>query len=110
PSRREAPAAVEPSAPAEPASDVTAAGLVRRSPRQQVQAAAGGAEPVTRVSASARSPEDVRRLLSRYRTGLQRGRGGDLQPGTAAEAAPHADEAASPSSQPTAPSLAEDTE
>ncbi len=60
--------------------ELTAAGLVRRSPRQQLRSAVrSGVEPeeiAPRVSASQRSPEEVRRMLSRYRSGLQRGRTG----------------------------------
>jgi hypothetical protein len=57
-------------------SELTAAGLARRSPKQQLRSLAsqptGNAAP--RVVSSQRSPEEVRRMLSRYRTGLQRGR------------------------------------
>lgn len=52
---------------------------MRRSPKQQLRALAnqgGTAAEASRVVASQRSPEEVRRMLSRYRTGLQRGRGG----------------------------------
>jgi hypothetical protein len=58
------------------APELTAAGLVRRSPKQQIReltadaSTATGVRPVT----GQRSPEEVRRMLSRYRTGLQRGR------------------------------------
>ena len=57
--------------------NVTAAGLVRRSPKQQLRAMARGeSEPaaMNRTAASQRSPEEVRKMLSRYRSGLQRGR------------------------------------
>ncbi|MFN0028381.1 MAG: HAMP domain-containing protein [Acidimicrobiales bacterium] len=61
--------------PANTGDGLTAAGLVRRSPKQQLRAMARG-EPVanTRVMATQRSPEEVRKMLSRYRSGLQRGR------------------------------------
>ncbi|MCC6438777.1 MAG: nitrate- and nitrite sensing domain-containing protein [Acidimicrobiales bacterium] len=66
------------SAVAEPANgseNLTAAGLVRRSPKQQLRAMArGDNEAASRVAASQRSPEEVRKMLSRYRSGLQRGR------------------------------------
>jgi hypothetical protein len=68
---------------------LTRTGLPRRVPRanlapgfaatppppQQPAAAAGQARPVPRqVSRAARSPEDVRAMLSSYRSGLERGR------------------------------------
>ena len=61
---------------AEDGESLTAAGLVRRSPKQQLRAMARGeAEAAAnRVAASQRSPEEVRKMLSRYRSGLQRGR------------------------------------
>jgi hypothetical protein len=72
-------------APASPgpgrAPELTAAGLMRRSPKQQIRdltadvAAAGTERPAT----AQRSPEEVRRMLSRYRTGLQRGRSGGVE-------------------------------
>jgi signal transduction histidine kinase len=62
------------SEPAEP--DVTAAGLVRRVPRAYSPGDPGAERPstesATSVAASQRSPEEVRAMLSRYRTGLQR--------------------------------------
>ncbi len=61
--------------PANGGEGLTAAGLVRRSPKQQLRAMARG-EPAapTRVMATQRSPEEVRKMLSRYRSGLERGR------------------------------------
>jgi hypothetical protein len=53
---------------------VTAAGLVRRTPaaaRPTSQEPVETGRPVTRTT---RSPEEVRRMLSRYRSGLDRGR------------------------------------
>jgi signal transduction histidine kinase len=66
-----APAAAPDAAPA-----VTAAGLVRRTPVNQRNDAAptGPARPA--VTRTTRSPEEVRRMLSRYRSGLDRGRTG----------------------------------
>ncbi|MCU0310469.1 MAG: nitrate- and nitrite sensing domain-containing protein [Acidimicrobiales bacterium] len=69
------------SAPDSAAPALTAAGLVRRTPKaatatptSPVESAATAARPVAR---SSRSPEEVRRMLSRYRSGLDRGRQGD---------------------------------
>jgi signal transduction histidine kinase len=64
--------------------DLTAAGLVRRSPKQQIRdlTATSGSLESARVVGSQRSPEEVRRMLSRYRTGLQRGRSGVQQGGS----------------------------
>jgi signal transduction histidine kinase len=92
---RSSPASVEPvdapavtaapPAPAAPA--VTAAGLTRRVPKQQAAThttAETTATPARPVGRSARSPEEVRRMLSRYRSGLDRGRqneGGSGAPG-----------------------------
>ena len=68
-------------APVEAAGAMTAAGLVRRTPKAAVATAAdplvappSTARPVARTS---RSPEEVRRMLSRYRSGLDRGRQSD---------------------------------
>ena len=61
-------------APAAEAPTVTAAGLVKRTPtaRSADQPADAGLQrAVTRTN---RSPEEVRRMLSRYRSGLDRGR------------------------------------
>jgi signal transduction histidine kinase len=56
----------------------TAAGLVRRTPKKRADGAAGGGMPITqapRVTTSTqRSPEEVRKMLSRYRSGLNKGR------------------------------------
>jgi signal transduction histidine kinase len=56
--------------------DVTSAGLVRRVPRAYSPGDPGverqGSDSATSVAASQRSPEEVRAMLSRYRTGLQR--------------------------------------
>jgi signal transduction histidine kinase len=65
------------SAPPEPATpEVTSAGLVRRVPRAYSPGDPGAERPTTEsttsVAASQRSPEEVRAMLSRYRTGLQR--------------------------------------
>jgi signal transduction histidine kinase len=73
------PAAEPPAAPAE-APQLTAAGLVRRTPKKRAASAdqtrpstLAGARTTTQTS---RSPEEVRRMLSRYRSGLNRGRSG----------------------------------
>jgi hypothetical protein len=66
---------------------MTAAGLVKRTPKDRtatppdpLAAAASAPRPATR---SSRSPDEVRRMLSRYRSGLDRGRQGDGgEPGT----------------------------
>jgi signal transduction histidine kinase len=77
------PAPVSPPAPAPvpgAAPAVTSAGLARRVPKQQtaatpaVETSAASGRPVGR---SARSPEEVRHMLSRYRSGLDRGRQAD---------------------------------
>lgn len=60
-----------------PSADLTSAGLVRRSPKQQLRDLGDdGSGDAGRPAAasSQRSPEEVRQMLSRYRTGLQRGR------------------------------------
>jgi signal transduction histidine kinase len=71
-------AAPAPAPPAPAAAPVTAAGLVRRTPTRRdagpAAAPSGSGPSVTRTS---RSPEEVRRMLSRYRSGLDRGRGTD---------------------------------
>ena len=60
---------------------MTAAGLVRRTPKAAVATAVDPLEAPTStarpVARSSRSPEEVRRMLSRYRSGLDRGRQGD---------------------------------
>ncbi len=66
-------AAPEAPAPAPAAPSLTAAGLVRRTPG--ATASSGTAPAAGRaVTRTARSPEEVRRMLSRYRSGLDRGR------------------------------------
>jgi hypothetical protein len=59
---------------------LTAAGLVKRTPKKKSEDATGGGMPVmaarTTASGSQRSPEEVRKMLSRYRSGLNKGRGG----------------------------------
>jgi signal transduction histidine kinase len=59
---------------------LTAAGLVRRTPKKRAATAVGGGMPtagVTRTTGQThRSPEEVRKMLSRYRSGLNRGRAG----------------------------------
>ena len=75
---------LEPAGPTEagvgadvPGDNITAAGLVRRSPKQQLRAMArgeSGPAAMNRTAASQRSPEEVRKMLYRYRSGLQRGR------------------------------------
>lgn len=65
------------------ATEVTSAGLIRRTPKQvsvpedskyTPGAAAAAPEPATMAPAN-RSPEEVRQMLSRYRAGLRKGRG-----------------------------------
>jgi hypothetical protein len=71
-----------PPTPPPPTADITAAGLVKRTPKKQSAAAVGTgplrtANTTQRPTSSVhRSPEEVRKMLSRYRGGLQRGRGG----------------------------------
>ena len=59
--------------------ELTAAGLVRRTPKKRATttASAGMAgAPVSRgAGPTSRSPEEVRKMLSRYRSGLNKGRG-----------------------------------
>jgi hypothetical protein len=56
---------------------LTAAGLVRRTPKKRSDGGAEGS-PVTQApratTSSQRSPEEVRKMLSRYRSGLNKGR------------------------------------
>ena len=72
-------AAVEPPRPRpRPPAELTAAGLVRRTPKKRSEDAAGGGMPMMAArttSSSQRSPEEVRKMLSRYRSGLNKGRG-----------------------------------
>ena len=69
-----------PSRPRTRSPELTAAGLVKRTPKKQSDDATGGGMPVmaarTTASGSQRSPEEVRKMLSRYRSGLNKGRGG----------------------------------
>lgn len=72
------PALIEPPVDAPPA--VTASGLARRQPKpitsvDEVGAAGDGPRPP--IAPGHRSPDEVRQLLARYRTGLQRGRTSD---------------------------------
>ncbi len=55
-------------------------GLTRRVPRGEAPAET---RPTVPVTASQRSPEEVRQMLSRYRSGLKRGRTEDEQTGSA---------------------------
>ena len=58
---------------------LTAAGLVQRTPKKRSDEATGGGMSVlaARTTGSGqRSPEEVRKMLSRYRSGLNKGRGG----------------------------------
>jgi hypothetical protein len=68
------PATADPSAPSEGPSSLTRAGLARRTPlaaRAQAPAPVAATRSASRTS---RSPDEVRRMLSRYRSGLDRGR------------------------------------
>ena len=64
--------------------DMTAAGLVRRTPKkrtaQPTSSLRPGASESRSVGQSQRSPEEVRKMLSRYRSGLNRGRTSDDAP------------------------------
>jgi signal transduction histidine kinase len=59
--------------------ELTAAGLVRRTPKNRAPEAVGSSVPAGQqprlTSATQRSPEEVRKMLSRYRSGLNKGRG-----------------------------------
>jgi signal transduction histidine kinase len=77
----ETPAAQAPSSTNEPAgaAPLTAAGLVQRTPKKR---SAGDdsnklsmSAPARSTGQSQRSPEEVRKMLSRYRSGLNKGRG-----------------------------------
>jgi signal transduction histidine kinase len=60
------------------AAPLTAAGLVRRTPKKRTDAPPPGnvATSAQAMGQSQRSPEEVRKMLSRYRSGLNRGRVG----------------------------------
>lgn len=60
---------------------LTAAGLVQRTPKKRSEGAVGGGElnadrDKTSSGQSARSPEEIRKMLSRYRSGLNKGKQG----------------------------------
>ena len=78
-----APVAEAPAAPAEDeAPALTAAGLVKRTPKKRSEAAVGGGaitaadQQQSSSGQSSRSPEEIRKMLSRYRSGLNKGRVG----------------------------------
>ncbi len=76
PATAAAPTTVE--AKADDVAELTAAGLVKRTPKKRSADATGGGMPVMAAratGASQRSPEEVRKMLSRYRSGLNKGRG-----------------------------------
>jgi hypothetical protein len=60
--------------------ELTAAGLVKRTPKKRADSAVGGGMPTTQAPRATgqtqRSPEEVRKMLSRYRSGLNKGRNG----------------------------------
>jgi len=66
--------------------ELTAAGLVRRTPKKRSAETAGSGLPasaqVRGPGQSNRSPEEVRKMLSRYRSGLNKGRGDADSEGT----------------------------
>lgn len=79
-----------PASPPPTDTDITAAGLVKRTPKKQSETA-GGAGPLRTATTTkrptgqtTRSPEEVRKMLSRYRGGLKRGRD-DADPSESAE-------------------------
>lgn len=79
PAGADAPPGREPVAGSVPT--VTASGLARRVPKTAVPEQDPSAATVREsVSGSTRSPEEVREMLSRYRGGLQRGRGPSTKP------------------------------
>jgi signal transduction histidine kinase len=69
-------------------SDMTAAGLVKRTPKKQKAEAVGtgplrtAATTQRPTSTTKRSPEEVRQMLSRYRGGLKKGRDGSDEEGS----------------------------
>ena len=69
-----------PAADAAPA--VTAAGLVRRTPVAQRPDETPAGPARAAVTRTNRSPDEVRRMLSRYRSGLDRGRTGGPETST----------------------------
>lgn len=69
-------------APADPPA-VTASGLVKRTPTARSTAPVGESGPNRAITRTTRSPEEVRRMLSRYRSGLDRGRTGPSSDGAA---------------------------
>lgn len=73
------PAEEAPTPPAEPA-PLTAAGLVRRTPKKRAggtgDAASSTVAAARTTTQTSRSPEEVRKMLSRYRSGLNKGRSG----------------------------------
>jgi hypothetical protein len=80
-----------PAAPPPTGSEITAAGLVKRTPKKQAASTVGGgplrtASTISRPTSghSHRSPEEVRKMLSRYRGGLKRGRQGGDEPSSGA--------------------------
>jgi hypothetical protein len=87
PEAPEAPSVAEPAAAqsaeaeaaAKTAAELTAAGLVRRTPKKRSADPVGGGMPTVAPARSSgqsnRSPEEVRKMLSRYRSGLNKGRG-----------------------------------
>jgi hypothetical protein len=62
----------------------TAAGLVKRVPRASTPTTEAQERPSSDapVARTQRSPEEVRAMLSRYRSGLHRGRDGDTSNGS----------------------------
>jgi len=58
--------------------ELTAAGLVKRTPKKRSETSVGGGLPSAQApratGATQRSPEEVRKMLSRYRSGLNKGR------------------------------------
>jgi hypothetical protein len=81
PTRRLAP--TTPDAPGGVDSTVTAGGLTRRIPKATVSTS--NVAPSSPVAAPQRSPEEVRLMLSRYRSGLRRGRTDETGDGTSGD-------------------------
>ncbi len=69
-----------PASPPPAGASITAAGLVRRTPKKRSESVTGGGSLRTAATTqrptgqTTRSPEEVRKMLSRYRGGLKRGR------------------------------------